>query len=477
MFRFSEIEEEHLKGLLSAGKLDEFLDDLFLQFWELRPSVQYELINYIKSRKKYPSLKALQETFRITQEEARAFLKNPYMEFYVPVVGKESKMVRGLAVKGLKEVITNQDHLKSSMDTIRKFIGEGLALFFDDFFTGESYMLPAAVSLLVENLPLDVVFTGKIDEEGNVYEVNGIPKKRELAESLGLRLIEPGFIDNVRTLKEWYDAENYDVPLFITKTTENYEGELKNFYSSLTFLDVEKKIEMLELLSGVPKEKLVLITGQIPPEETAWFSVIHRFFTTIKEIEKALGGNETLHMGINGPTALAFSLGVIFGSQKPFVFYHFQDDKYHPIKVSKVRELKERVSEYRTINYSIEGEGKELAVILASAHHEPVASVKKFMKDKDATLLIVRHSKSGNIPVDEMKEVAKETASLIQDLRATKDYTRFHFFFACPVPVAFMLGVAFGYYSSGCVYQHAETQGYIKVVEFDRIRKIREEGT
>ena len=476
MFRFSEIEEGHLKGLLNTGKLDEFIDHLFLQFWELRPSAQYEIINYIKSRKKYPSFKVLEETLGITQEEARAFLRNPYREFYVPVVGKENKMVRGLAIRGLEGITTNLDYLKSSMETIKKFLGQGFALFFDDFFTGESYMLPAALSLLVENLPLDVVFTGKIDEEGNVYEVNSIPKKRELARSLGLRLIEPSFIDNVRTLKEWYDAENYHVPLYITKTAENYEGELKNFYSSLIFPEVERKLELLEVLSGVPKEKLVINTGQLPPEETAWLNIVSLFFSTTKEIEKALGGKETLHIAINGPASLAFSLGVIFGSQKPFVFYHLQDGKYYPIEVYKVRELKERVNEYKGINYSLEGDGKELAVILAFAHHDPVASVKEFMKDKDATLLIVRHSKSGNVPIEEMREVVKETASLIQDIRGTKDYAKFHFFLACPVPVAFMLGMAFGYYSSGCVYQHAGTQGYIKVVEFDRIRKIKEEG-
>jgi hypothetical protein len=238
---------------------------------------------------------------------------------------------------------------------------------------------------------------------------------------------------------------------------------------------VEKKIEMLEILSGVPKEKLVIITGQIPPEETAWFNIIRGLFNTTKEIEKALGGKETLHIAINGPASLAFSFGVIFGSQKPFVIYHYQDSKYHPIEVYKVRELKERVSEYKNIEYVLEGDGNELAIILTPAHHEAVASVKEFMKGKDITFLIVRHSKSGNIPIEEMKEIAKETASLIQNLRITKDYTKFHFFFVCPVPVAFMLGVAFGYYSSGCVYQNAGTQGYVKVVEFDKIRKIREE--
>ena len=475
MFRFSAIEPRHFKGFLWSGKLDENLDEIFEQFWELSTFSQFELIKYVKEKGVNPSLGVLSSVFDIPREEAKKFLISPYREFYVPVVGEEDKLVRGLAVEGLDGILTNLQHLESSMKVMKDFLGSGFALFFDEEFSGESYMLPAVVSLYVENLPKDAVFTGKIDKEGNIYEVNGIPKKRALAKKHNLRLIEPSYLDKVQTLKNWLDADRYDVPLYVTKSKDNYEGELKTFYSHLTFENSEKILEFLEVLNGILREKLVIPTGQIPSEESAWESVVKEFYKRVKEIEKALGGREVLHIAINGASALGFSLGAVFGSQKPFVFYHFQDGSYTPIKVENVRSLKERLMEYKHIDYSLEGKGRDLVVVLAFAHHDPVASVKEFTKDIDSTLLVIRHRSSGNVPVEEMFDVAKESASLIQDVRTDRDFENYHFFFSTPVSIAFMVGVAFGCYNRGYIYNY-QGKDYVRVIGLESIRKIREEG-
>ena len=475
MFRFSVIEPKHFKGFLWSGKLDENLDEVFEQFWELSTSSQFELIKYLKDKGINPSLGVLSSVFDISKEEAKRFLRNPCREFYIPVVGEEDKLVRGLAVKGLESILTNLQHLENSMEVIRDFLGGGFAFFFDEEFSGESYMLPAVVSLYVENPPQDAVFTGKIDREGNIYEVNGIPKKRALVKKHNLRLIEPSHLDRVQTLKSWLDANRYDVPLYVTKSKDNYEGELRTFYSHHVFENSEKILELLEILNGIPREKLVIPTGQIPPEEPAWEGVVNEFYRRTKEIEKALGGREVLHIAINGASALGFSLGAVFGSQKPFVFYHFQDGRYIPIKVENVRSLKERLREYRHIDYYLEDEGKDLVVVFAFAHHDPVASVKEFTKDMDSTLLVIRHKSSGNVPVKEMFDVARESASLIQDVRTDRNFGSYHFFLSTPVSIAFMVGVAFGCYNPGYIYNY-QGKDYVKVIGLESIRRIREEG-
>ncbi len=475
MFRFSEIEDRHFKGFLWSGKLDEYMDEVFEQFWELSPFGQFELVKYVKEKSVNPSLGVLSSTFGIDKEDAKRFLRNPHREFYVPVVGEGERLVRGIAIKGLESVITNHEHLKGSMEVIRDFLGSGFGLFFDEEFSGESYMLPAVVSLYIENPPPKAVFTGKIDKEGNIYEVNGIPKKRALAQKEGMRLIEPSYLDSVQSLKDWLDADKYHIPFYITKSKDNYEGELQSFYSHLTFEDPEKTLELLEVINGIPKERLVVPTGQIPPEESVWEDIVREFYTRVKEIESALGAREVLHIAMNAPSALAFALGAVFGSQKPFVFYHYQNGNYKPIRVENVRSLKERLTEYKHIDHQLEGEGKELVVAFAIAHHDPVASVKEFTQGMDSTLLVVRHKSSGNVPVEEMFEVAKESASLIQDLRSDKDYESFHFFLSVPVPVAFMVGVAFGCYNPGYVYNY-QGKSYARVVGLESIRRIREEG-
>ena len=478
MFRFSGIEDRHFKGFLWNGKLDEYMDEIFEQFWELSPSSQFELIKYVKEKGVNPSLGILSSTFGIEKEDAKRFLRNPCREFDVPVVGEGERLVNGIAIKGLDSVITNHQHLKSSMEVIKDFLGSGFGLFFDEEFSGESYMLPAVVSLYVENPPPKAVFTGKIDKEGNIYEVNSIPKKRALAEKNGRRLIEPSYLDSVQALKEWLDAERYHIPFYITKSQKSYEGELRSFYSHLTFENPEKTLELLEVISGVPKERLIVSTGQIPPEEPAWEDAVKEFYTKVKEIEGALGGREVLHIAINGASALAFSLGAVFGSQKPFVFYHYQNGDYKPIKVENVRSLKERLKEYKHIDYQLEGEGRELAIAFAIAHHGLEADVREFTKDMDSALLVIRYERPGHVPIDDIFEVARESASLIQDIRSERNYDSFHFFFSTPVSIAFMIGVAFGYYNKGYIYNHqsGRDEGYVMVISLESIRQIREEG-
>jgi len=475
VFRFSVIEDEHFIILLQSGKLDEYLDDVISQFWDLPPNLQYETIRYIKEKRIYPSVSAVSSAFGIGEEEGKSLLNNPYKEFLVPVVGEGGgKLVRALAVKDTKELITNQEHLKDSMRVISKFLKEGFALFFDTPFSGESYMLPAVLNLYVENLPKDLIFTGRIDEEGRVYEVNDIPKKRKLAQKENLRFVEPSHIESVQAVKEWFDSDRYDIPFYITKTTENYEGELKSFHSSVTIENVRRVLDLLEILSGISEKELLMITGQLPPDQRKWEEIVREFYKRLKRIESALGSKEVIHLAINGPAALAFACGTIFGSQKPFVIYHWQDNVYHPIEVKKVRYLKERLRSYSRIEWKFEEGGKDLVVILSMAHHDPETNAKEFIKGINPSYLVIRHKSSGNVPVDGMLETARECASLIQDIKAKKSFKDFHFFLSSPVVLSFMLGVAFGYYSPGYVYQHRGENIYLRVIDLHRISEIRE---
>ncbi len=477
MFRFSVIEDEHFIGLLQSGKLDEDLDDVISQFWDIPPHLQYEVIRYIKEKRVYPSTSAVSSAFGVSEDEGRSLLLNPYREFLIPVVGKEKgKLVRALAVKGLEGLITNQERLKDSMKVISKFLKEGFALFLDTPFSGESYMLPAAVNLYVDNLPKDLLFTGRIDEEGRIYEVNGIPKKRKLAQKNGLRLIEPSRIKNVQTVKEWFDSNRFEIPFYITKTARDYEGELKSFYSSVKIENTEKILNLLETLSGISEKELLIVTGQLPPEQREWEKTVGEFYKRIKRIESSLGGKEVIHLAINGPATLAFACGTIFGSQKPFVIYHWQDSVYHPIEIREVRYLKERIKSYNYIEWEFKEGGDSLVVIVALAHHDLETNAKEFTKDINPSYLVIKHRSSGNVPLDEMLETARECASLIQDMRGRRNFKDFHFFFSSPVPIAFMLGVAFGYYSPGYAYQHQGENIYIRVIDLYHIRKIREGG-
>ena len=475
MFRFSGIDQKHLLKLLRAGELDEYIDELFSQFWELPSAVQFEIVRYVKERSVFPSITTLQDTFRLDYEDAKRLLNTPHREFLVPAVNGAGRglLVSGLSIRGTKGLITNQRHLLQSMEVIKSFLGEGFALFFSADIGGESYMLPAVVSMYIDKPPPEAVFTGKIDEKGNIYEVNGLPQKRKAVREKGLRLVEPSRLTRLQDLKSWCDAESYDVPLFVTNSLQNYEGELVSFYSGVLIEDVNYVLSHLEVINGIGREGLVLRTGQLSPEKDAWLKAITGFYAVLKGLEKSLGGREVPHIGIKGPSALAFSLGAVFGSQKPFVIYHFQNRTYYPIEVRNVRYLKERVKNYEHISAKVIPGGDTLVVILSMAHHDPESAVVEFTKDWKPTYLVLKHKRTGNLPPTEMAVSAQECASKVQDLRAERNYREFHFFLACPVPVAFMFGIAFGFYNNGWVYQ-LYGDSYQKVVSLKDVKDVRE---
>ena len=473
MFRFSKIEGEHLKGLLYAGKLDDLIDEILSQFWSLPPLSQYWTIRYVKERGVYPSLEVLSSVFNLELEEARRLLYAPWREFLFPVVGREEKLIRALAILNLKGVITNLKHLRKSMETIREFLKEGFALFFDEEFSGESYMLPAVISMTCDKVPEDVLFSGKIDKRGRIHEADGLSRKRSLARRLGYRLVEVSQIKDVRSVQSWLNAEFYQVPFYITKSSGNYQVELDSFYSSLKIEDLNEKLHLLEVLNGIRREELTLSIGNLPGEQRVWEETLEKIYKRSKGLDEKLKGREYLHLAMNSPSSLALALGIVFGSQKPFTFYHYQDGRYYPIEVKNVRELKERLRTYKEIEFRLEGEGKELAVLLSLSHHELVADVKEWTRGKDLTYLIVTHRRAGNLPPESLKDIAKEVASLLQELRGKRSFKIFHFFLSSPVALSFLLGVAFGHYNLGYIYNY-QRGTYFKVLDLQFLRRLRE---
>jgi hypothetical protein len=113
--------------------------------------------------------------------------------------------------------------------------------------------------------------------------------------------------------------------------------------------------------------------------------------------------------------------------------------------------------------------------MLSFAHHEMESDVKNYISQKveNPSYLLLRAKSSGNIVVEDMKEVATETASVIQNIRREHSFEDFHFFLSAPVPIAFMVGLSFGHYGEGYIYNYAGGT-YEPVVPFSFLKALRE---
>ena len=482
MFRYESFKEEHFLKFLKQGLFDEDINEVIRSYILYSPRLQFELINYLRN-KKLPqlSLKTFSNALSISQKDARHILNGEGRVFKLVITSSESgqacgKVIKALVIPGTSKIITNNEHIKRHLSPIKKFTEKNFAVFFEEAFTGKSFMLPLAVALYVKNLPQNILFTGKIDSKGNIFEVDYVEEKYKIAQKEGLKLITPSQVGHLRTIKAFLDKETWNLPFYIT--SENIE-EMELFLSFLSIEEITEEIsffEGLELFYEISKKNFCIVTGQLK-NKNEWEKACREFYQTTRDLKLKLPGEKKFHFGIRGPAALAFALGVVWGSQDPFVIYHYQGAKYHPIEVENPRYLKERVQKIKNIKWSFEKKGENLVVLLRFSHHELFADAKAFAEKnlKNPSFLFIEHYASGNVPVEEFKKVVQETASLIQDIRKEHTFESFHFFFSCPVTIAFMLGVAFGHYTDGCLYNYQkEEQIYIPTIKFSTLREIRE---
>lgn len=482
MFRYEYFEPEHFLEFLKQGIFDEDINEVVKRFSLYEPLVQFELINYLRN-KNLPnlSLKIFSQALGISQKDGRHILNANGKIFKLILSGDKkyritAKLTRALVIPGTSKIVTNNEHIKRYLSVVKKFTGKNFAVFFEEDFIGSSFMLPLAVSLYVENIPENLVFTGKIDAKGNIFEVEDINKKFAVVKKKGLKLITPSQVGHIDTIKAFLDRKSWNLPFYVT--SESLQ-EIKVFLSFVPEEKISKELSFfkgLELFYNISEDNFCITTGQLK-EKGEWEKVCINFYKNIQLLKIKLPGEKTFHFGIRGPASLAFPLGIVFGSQDPFIIYHYQGGKYYPVKVLNPREIKERVSSFKNIKYEFEKRNEELVIMLDLAHHEIFADVKTYAESilNNPSYLVICHELAGNLPIDKFKEIVKESASLIQSLKRKYSFLSFHFFFSCPVAIAFMLGIAFGHYEKGWVYNYQQQEKkYLPVINFDILRKIRE---
>lgn len=488
-FRFDAFEEEHFLEFLKQSLFDDLIEEVLAYFYHFSPKIQLELILYLRERfKDELSPRVLSRALKIDYESSEKILQGearifPILliepSFSYPFKVKES---RALVIPHTKKLITNLPEIKKKLQVIKKLIEKNFAVFFEDHFTGESFQLPLLVSLAVKTTPpRHLRFTGKVNSKGMILPVDHETEKERYCKERGLTLISPVKVKNFETIKAYLERDSWDLPFYVTSSgQEEFSSffnacEFEKEYGRLSFLDG------LELFYNLKKEDFFLITGKLSKKED-WETFARIFYNKIQYLKNNLPGGKVFHLGIRGAVAFAFSLGILFSHFDPFIFYHYQTLEgrpgYHPIQVTSPRILKMRLNKYEYLKPYYEEQGDELVVIFNFSHHEPLADVRKYILERveNPSFAVLETEYKGNLPVSAFLKVSAEAASYLQDLRRERSFTRFHFFFSCPVAIAFLVGLAFGHYADGMIYNYEKEEGLYKpVLELKTLREIREE--
>jgi len=384
------------------------------------------------------------------------------VEFDFPVVGRESKVVKGIAFKSSKEVKNKED---APLEAVKAFLNSNVAVFFEDVeFQGSSFQAPLAYALYAGGIPNGVMLTGELEADGD-FRADGVEEKRKLAREAGKFLIWKG---RVKELSDFLSQEELHLPfLMITSQPEEVETAFKLLESGAG----------LKTVKGLDWERLSLILPQTLPARL-WHDFVEEALESFKEFNR-LPLNYKLHLGVKAPSALALGVGASLGTEKlPLVLYRYQNRVYQKVidLTEDSRKIKRRVSTLSKFRLRSELRGKERALVaLQIASHETEKRARVLAEELDADFFYAEHLKKGALSQNpkEWEETVAEAYEVMNRVYNSSSYKEIHLIMSVPVPIAFALGMALGSYWPVKVWNFFKDRGeYRPVLELSNLPSL-----
>ncbi|ANQ53041.1 hypothetical protein BG95_00600 [Thermosipho sp. 1063] len=434
--------------------------------------VLYEIIKKILETKKTSSIELL---IKLLNDDLTVLnlYRNGYNEVRFPIVNDSGngKIARAIVFKNEKTYV-NLEGFTDKIKIIEKIVQKNLGVIFDSHFTGNSFMLAITMGGLTSKIPKNVAFTGEVDSDGSILKnIRNLHFKESVCEEENMKLISALDVNNVFELKDFFEAKEYHVPvLFVFQKRD--EEFVDNSYEKLKEKVGEKfPLNFVDIFEKLYDFKKTYVSDEIKNNE--WKKVLK---DARKVLNSIISNNGIPHIAIVGPVAMAMALGVTLGTHNKLVFYHHQDGEYHRVLdlTDNVRKVKSITEDYRFVKYTVEGEGKDCSYVLYFASHNPIQDVRKFLLNNNISskkILIEHKDNKGNIKPGDWTKIVSEIMSITQNIRTCTSCENVHFFISAPLPIAFGLGMAYGDFSKGGIYQlDKETGSYIKAFEIENIR-------
>ncbi len=453
------------------------------------------IYKFLIENPKFLDYDRLSEITGLKGQILKEIFENKHTKVFFPVVNNEhSNIATAYVIK------TSYNHpfncfskvYQEDLEVIKSFIKSknkdfsDFFVFFDKNFKGKSFMLAVVSALLLpEELLKNYCFTGRINEKGRILEVDYIPEKTDAAERKNLKLISHKTAESIDDIIFYLSSNEIDIPFIILnqeefeikksiKKIENKIKESKELYS----------LEKIEKFFDLKMEDLYLQTVDIKPDPVEWENLLNLFKQKLIEIYKKLPSpTVTLHIATSVST-LSFGLGIITGSKRSYILYHFQNDKYFPVfvlntleNIKKIRKPIKDIfnsSKYLAIEERrTEKKSDEVNLILYTANSDLKGETLNFIGSSDYVYIELKKFQ-GNIPPDPdvWTGIVSELFSVINTLK--NEYGRINLFMSCPTILSFALGMAVGHFVNISVFHYYRETGqkYIKVFNTLKLKPV-----
>ena len=401
-----------------------------------------------------------------------------------------------------KSSFTQKEELRRIKKLLKeRNIGKDFFVIFDKNFKGDSYLLSIAAGIFLPDYSLeDFAFTGKVNEEGEIYPVGYIPKKEEVAKEKGLKLITYNDVSHIDELIYYLGDKPVDIPFLqlSNKTKEEAYISLEKLENKIKEKTPFYSLKKIEKFFELNKEDLLLITGFLSePEDlekdNPWIEVIKQFEEKLKKIYSNIRRKKRILHFAGSISTLAFAFGIKIGAKKPVTVYHYQADDYHLVadlsdknKIRKIKHIKGDLELLEIKKLKENENANEIAVVVWIASHNPYGDVIVFSEGKSWDIFGIETKEyKGNLPLPEdidsegfWIEIVREIYTAINKLK-NKKYRYFHIFLSSPVPIAFCLGMAVGHFINGGIVYNLNLSEKRKLpyysvfkIEDDRLKSI-----
>ena len=472
------LERKFLIAKIKDGKFQEELEDFYQLFKSEDNQVKFELYKNIRKNPKVFNVPLLSKVLNLPEKVVFEIFQSDYKTSYFPVYipSQDKAKLASMIVVELRNydkpiVFTEDEEIKESVNLIKKITGKNFFVIFSDNFQHSSFMLSLYSAL---KYPQDILnkyaFTGIIGNDGDIYDVEAVEEKQKAVEKEGKNLISFKEVREIQELDFWI-GRKYIPATFIQLANKDINKALKELEEEIKSKEKYFSLENLRNIYDIDKEDITLYYPYfLPLDEKFWTDYINKEFEPkIKRIlDKALPKNVIFHISV-GVSALAFGLGVKFGSRLPCILYHYQpgkDKNYHPVlnmetaeDLRSLKEIRHNILEnpkYCNITIPKSDEYSEVALAVHLASHALYSDVESYLKENEKNIPVIEISlkdNQGKLPIDEdWKKYVVEINSIINELKDTKRISKLHLFLSTPSVFAFALGMAIGHVVNIPVY-------------------------
>ena len=451
----------------------------------------YWIYRFLDENPKYIDFSFLSKVTNIEQDVLKEIFQTKPYKVYFPIANNESAdLVTAYVFRLSKNTKRSSFSEKKDLEEIKKLLKKENDTQFKDFFVifdknfeGNSYLLSIVAGLFLEQPILDkYAFTGIVNSDGEVIEVDYLLQKKKICENNNLHLITPNEVSSINDLKFYFQEKHLDVPFIILnkdktealkalKKIEYYLKDINNLYS------INKVLNILNL----SEDDIITTLSYLPPDKKIWKSTLETIITKLKKIYSNTDFYITLDIATS-IASLSFATGVVLGAKRSYRLFHFQNDKYFPLidlsTPEKVRKIKSIKRKGFKVSYKIninDNSPQEVNFILYLASHNPLADIKNFTKNENY-IYIYDENFQGNLPLDSnlWVEYVRDIYSIINMVKEDYYIDKFNLFISSPSIIAMAFGMAVGDFIKFDVYDYFRDlpEKYYKVFDFRDLKTI-----